>query len=116
LTRSEVEQFAETGRVDETIEFTPAAGGRLEYALVAGQDRVRAAIDGGRITIFLPQAAADEWVATDRVGIEGSQSLGDGRHLNILVEKDFACLDRRPGDEDLNAFAHPLSVVVAVDG
>jgi hypothetical protein len=113
LTRSEVKRFAKTGHVDETIEFGPAAGGRLVYELAAGGECVAAAITAGRISIFVPREAADDWTKTERVGISGEQAIGGGRQLSILVEKDFACLEPRPGDEDADAFAHPLSVVGA---
>jgi hypothetical protein len=40
------------------------------------------------------------------VGIAAEQPLGtDAGVLAILIEKDFACLDRR--DDDADAFPHP---------
>ena len=113
LTRTEIQQFAKTGQVDETIEFGPGADDCLVYELAASGEHVAAAITAGRISIFIPRETAADWTKTDRVGISGEQPLGGGRQLSILVEKDFACLEPRTGDEDADAFAHPLSVVGA---
>ena len=52
-------------------------------------------------------ALAKQWVESDQVGLEGEQSLGSANVLKILVEKDFTCLTKRKGDEDLDTFPHP---------
>ena len=40
--------------------------------------------------------------------ITAEQVLDDGGVLNILVEKDFACLAPREGEDESDMFPHPL--------
>jgi len=77
--------------------FQGAAAGWNTRWLPA-RDRVRAAIDGGRITIFLPQAAADEWVATDRSGPRAANySATVSVHIILFVDEGKIIL-RVPSD------------------
>ena len=100
LTRPEVDRLGDGGRVEEVTAFGP--GERLVYDVESSAEAsaVGARFADGRITVRIPAAAARTWAASDAVGISGTQGT-----LTILVEKDFACLDRR--DEDADAFPHP---------
>lgn len=106
LTRTEVNRFGETGRVEETVHFPN--GRRFIYAIVRSSDAgcLSAAFDGHETTVFMPQDWAQEWVDTERVGFENTCSLGEGV-LHLLIEKDFECLQKRPDEED--AFPNPLT-------
>lgn len=104
LTRGEVEAFGRDGRVEEAVRF--GAGVRLSYALERG-DALSARLDGARVVVTVPADVAREWCDTDRVAIEGSQPVGDGASLRLLVEKDFACLKTRSGESDADAFPNP---------
>jgi len=46
-------------------------------------------------------------VTTDVVGLSGKQHLGSGKHLSILIEKDFKCA-HSPDPQDPNAYPNPL--------
>jgi hypothetical protein len=94
--------------VEETIYFAPEASARLTYSLQ--QDRstnsptVRYA--DGRVSVLVPSDQAYVWGATDQVGIAEEISLGPLGSLFLLVEKDFACLDRSDEDNQ-DTFANP---------
>lgn len=107
LTRGEVAEFAERGSVDDSVQF--GAGSRLCYRLRSADDAadVSASFEGDIITITAPIAVGTAWTATDQVGIEGEQRTGSDGVLKILIEKDFTCLEPRPGGEDDDAFPHP---------
>ena len=110
LTKTEIAQFGETGLVEETVEFGTGENQRFVYALSAAEiGEPRAAFENNRMTVFLPRAQADEWARTNRVGIRAEQKLSENKFLQILVEKDFACLEERPGEDDADAFPHPLA-------
>ena len=47
------------------------------------------------------------WANSEQVSISGEQVLDDGEKLNILVEKDFACLAPREGEDESDMFEHP---------
>ncbi|MEZ5427594.1 MAG: hypothetical protein R2747_15095 [Pyrinomonadaceae bacterium] len=109
LTQSEIENFGRTGLIEETVEFGPLPRQRLVYAL-ASSDRageVFGRYDGGKITIVVPQATAENWASTDEVGITGEQDLGESGILRILIEKDFACLTERPFEDESDNFPNP---------
>ncbi len=39
--------------------------------------------------------------------MKGEQLLDDGSMLDILVEKDFACLTKREGEDESDMYPHP---------
>jgi hypothetical protein len=49
---------------------------------------------------------ANTWCSTDLVGISESVSLGSLGSLDLLIEKDFACLDLSD-EENQDTFANP---------
>jgi hypothetical protein len=109
LTRGEVDELSREGSVRATVSFP--GGASLEYALetssMTGQPRANYSSD--RLVVQIPQAEARQWAQTEQVSISAAQPLGDGdRSLSILVEKDFACLAPREGEDDTDMFPHPL--------
>jgi hypothetical protein len=106
LTRKEVDTLRDTGRVSAAVSF--ADGSCLEYSVetstLTGQPRANYSVDG--LAVQIPQATARQWAATDEVSITGTQPLENGE-LAILVEKDFACLAPREGDDETDLFPHP---------
>lgn len=109
LTQSEVEELGRSGQVEDAIEFGGAANEKLTYALVssARAAEIGSKYDNGKIAVIIPQAIADEWIRSERTGIGGEQTLGEGKSLKILIEKDFACLSERAGEDESDNFPHP---------
>jgi hypothetical protein len=108
VSRSELAQFVESGRLEDTIYFGRETDAALTYVLV--RDEVREAIDveysPSRVSVFLPGAEVHVWSAIGQVGVGGDVDLGSRGTLSVLVEKDFACLDR--GDaENADTFPNP---------
>jgi hypothetical protein len=111
LTQSEVAEFAETGKVEDRIEFGGESNTHLSYAVTSksGAEKVSAKLEDGRISVIIPTTVADKWSQTEQVGIRGEQSLPSGKTLRILIEKDFACLTPRPEEDESDNFPHPKS-------
>jgi hypothetical protein len=109
LSRGEVSELAERGEVREAIAFGPAAGERLGYAIVLSEDakETSARLSGGSVEVVVPGKLAREWATSETVGFEAEQRVGEGLSLSILVEKDFACLTPRKGEDDTDAFPNP---------
>ena len=109
LTQTETARFAETGRVEETIEFGLKARQQFIYALEAASEieEIQATFENNRITVLIPKRRADEWTRTAQVAMEAEQTIGGGKSLRLLIEKDFACLEARAGEDDRDAFPHP---------
>jgi hypothetical protein len=102
LSQSEVARLDETGRVEDSIEFSP--GTELLYAIEAGTTpSIIATFDNGHIRVVVPNALAKEWIGSDQTGIEASAGT-----LKVLIEKDFQCLHREP-DPGEDSFPNPLA-------
>lgn len=106
VTQSELEEIAMDGEVREIVDFGDA---RLIYALVRGahDSEPSASFRDDVITLRLPAGTLQEWVHTNRVSIRATQRLDNGGELHLLVEKDFACLEPRPGEDESDMFPHP---------
>ncbi len=109
LKQGEVASLANGGVVEETTPFGSGAGGRLRYALVADEavTRMTATYADGSIVVTVPAGDARRWATSDEVGLSADQDVGGGDPLRILVEKDFACLEPRAGEDDRDAYPNP---------
>lgn len=107
LTRSEVEALSHEGLVASKIEFP---GGRsFDYVVESSPASVNpgAFLSENVLTVNLPESMVLAWASTEQVSIVGEQLLDDGQTLNILVEKDFACLVPREDEDDSEMFENP---------
>jgi hypothetical protein len=104
LTRSEVDRFAADGRVEESVDFGPDKP-KFNYVLesVPAADGAFAEFANNTVFVFVPEDEARMWVRSEQVGIESSEVSG----LRVLIEKDFACLQARPGENEADAFPNP---------
>lgn len=109
LTRSEVARFGDVGRVEESVEFGGTSAGQLVYVLESVIDiqAINATYDDKCIVVRVPREQAELWTSSNQVGIEGEQALENGKFLRILIEKDFACLDHRENEDEVDAYPHP---------
>jgi hypothetical protein len=110
LSQKEVEQFAKTGVFEDSIKFGTGADERLVYALERSEtaSELTAAREGDTITVSVPLILANSWTNTDEVALQGEQKIEDDR-LAILVEKDFQCLHKRPGEDESNNYPNPAA-------
>ena len=110
LTMSEVDQFDTAGKVEEIVEFgfaKPNLGYQLHRS--TEDDGTSAKFEDNLLRITISKKEADDWIKSDRVGIDAVQGIGDGRLLQILVEKDYACLTPRANEDESDAFSNPLA-------
>jgi hypothetical protein len=110
ISRSDLTRFLETGLFEETVYFGREAGAELTYALA--RDNSRQAVDveslPHRVEVIIPGEAAQTWATTDQVGISADIDLGTRGTLSVLIEKDFACLDRS-AEDNADSFPNPLA-------
>ena len=109
LSQSDVQRFRESGLVEEVLSVGTGRDEAFSYSLrrSAESGPISAALESNRLIISMPAEEAADWTGTERVGVTGSQASADGLEISILVEKDFACLTPRSGDEDIDSFPHP---------
>ncbi|MGB0124151.1 MAG: hypothetical protein WA419_05045 [Silvibacterium sp.] len=108
VSRSEVARLLAGDCLEETIHFAPEAGAKFTYALQQEPSVSRPTVQYtvNKVTILIPADQANEWGITDQVGIAENISLGDRGSLALLIEKDFACLDRSEEDKE-DTFPNP---------
>ena len=95
------------GRVRASVSFAGGAG--LVYVCEASQtaSEPAATFDGTTLAVQLPAETVARWAGSEQVSISGEQRLDGEDHLALLVEKDFACLAPREGEDESDMFAHP---------
>jgi hypothetical protein len=110
LSQSEITDFGSLGSITDTISFSPVPGNSLRYSIVAaGKQKIGAQFKGNHIKILIPEALAKEWVESNRVSLSESKKIGNDETLSILIEKDFQCLHKRPGEDEMDNFPNPLA-------
>ena len=112
VSRSELTLFRAGGRIEETIHFTAAPEANLTYALESALQPSPVTVRYGsrEVTVILSEERARIWEAPSEVGVYTTLDIGGAGSLEVVVEKDFACIDR--SDEDkTDMFANPNSGV-----
>ena len=112
LSQTDVKRFTENGMTEEVVRIGMRDGEAFSFRLQRSETarQTTAIFADNCLTVSVPFAVAKDWAVTDAVGIEASQPLGDDSQLSILIEKDFACLTPRLGDDDKDSFPHPDSL------
>lgn len=107
LERSEVDTLRDVGMVSAKTGFP---GGRdFGYVVESSPASVNpgAVLSDSTVTVRLPESAVQAWANSEQVSIVGEQRLAEGDILSILVEKDFACLAPREGEDESDMYPHP---------
>ena len=107
LDRRDIERLIDEGRVDDAVRFGP--GLAFSYAVERGpapRECPMASYTAGSLLIRIDPEDAEDWLAGDRVGFDHQQPV-DGGVVRVLLEKDFACIDRPLGGEADDAYAFP---------
>jgi hypothetical protein len=108
ISRSEVARLLARDCLEETIHFAPQASAKFTYTLQQESSVSAPTVQyaENRVAILIPADQANTWGVTDQVGIAENISLGAFGSLALLIEKDFACLDRSEEDNQ-DTFANP---------
>ena len=109
IKRSEAEKKAIAAIKKLGGKVTFAADSRLVYCVESSPACVdpAARFVDGELLVRLPEAIVVQWADSDEISIEATQSLDDGDSLKILIEKDFACLTPREGEDESDLYPHP---------
>ena len=103
LSRSEVERFHQTGRVEEAMQFP--GGAALTWSLQSSSSVVAPQVlyKDSSIHVLVPATQASLWALSNEVGI---YCPADSASPALSIEKDFQCLHEAPS---LDAFPNPAS-------
>jgi hypothetical protein len=101
LSKAEVEKLGDTGYIEEHACF---GSNRFVYALRTElhANELSASFDEGKITMYIPASFIKDWAVNEVVGFEGMMAVSHAESLQLLVEKDFQCLDQTIEDQSDN--------------
>ncbi len=104
LTQSEVGRIAARLDVESVCRFPDGAA--LTYALVvADVPVIDARFGDDRVEVALPRVDATRWATTNDVTLR--RDPDDNHGIQILVEKDFACIEPRDSDDAADLYPNP---------
>jgi len=106
LSQGEMRALAEQGEVEDRVSFP--GGAALRYRLRVDNNiiSISASYDNNVISILVPRTLSEHWCGTDLVTLSASQPLAAGE-LRLVLEKDWACLAPREGEDESDNFPHP---------
>ena len=113
VSRSDLVRLMQSGRIEETIRFAPQPDATLTYALEcsSAQKEMSVRYQAQKVTVLLSLEEARRWSEGDEVGLYCKCNIGEREVLELMVEKDFACLNGADADND-DAFPNPNHGVV----
>ncbi len=105
LSIPDIEELSTDGIVSEEINFGIT---QLKYSLrYSESEQIEASFLDNQILITIPETTGRKWVSGNQVGLSADQPLPGGDTLHLLIEKDFACLKPRPGEDENELFPNP---------
>ena len=111
LSRNEVDSVGRGKEVGESTSFP--GGGKLQYVLKQTPSETTVIKtnegDDSWIKVLVDENKARQWAKSEEVGLFGAEPLILGS-FELLIEKDFACLNPRDGGEDSDSFPNPATV------
>ena len=112
ITRSEVDRLVNDGRIEETTWLGRDDGSRISYVLEheAGAKAVDLRFNPPVLAVVVPTSQVREWATSDEVGIYTRLDLGVRGAVDLVIEKDFACL-HGTDEENEDAFPNPNMAV-----
>jgi hypothetical protein len=110
VSRSELARFLSGEAIQETVRFAPEPEARLTYQLSSIEQGppVEVHYSTQTITVILSKQQALDWSLEKEVGVYTTLDIGAAGTLEVVIEKDFACLDRSDAD-NVDTFANPLA-------
>lgn len=108
LSQTDVSQFRQRGFIQDTIVFGIETHQKLTYRLATHEgSTIEVSYDQEMITVFVPISIGNEWAQSKQVGFSTTLVIDEENVLSILVEKDFQCMQPRPGEDESDLYAHP---------
>lgn len=109
LTRSEVASAAAGDPIEAACQFGPGEQHTLKYRVMAHPDAdgIEASFEAGVVTVAVPRDRLLRWATSDAIGMRREAREAPSPSPSLLIEKDFACLKPREGEEDSDTFPNP---------
>ncbi|MEO6289627.1 MAG: hypothetical protein ABIO76_06890 [Ginsengibacter sp.] len=105
LSKSETELFAVKGYLEERTDF---ASSTFTYCVRSTEEKnLGADFIDGNITIYIPQHLLKQWAETNLISLDYNMPIDNNKHLYILLEKDFKCIDAVVNEDQSDYFENP---------
>jgi hypothetical protein len=108
LLRPEMERLATGDALEETMNFGPGAANTFTYTLSSNvsAETIHVRRHASGLNIIVPQERVLLWAREDQIGIYETIGFSDGRTLELVLEKDFACINGSES-ENVGTFQNP---------
>ncbi len=106
LTQGEIAALAAAGEVRERTEFP---GGAVLTYRVSSQNKIKeisVRYENNLIDFQIPEALCAQWCGTEQVTLSAAAPVASGT-VQVVLEKDFACLVPRAGEDESDHFPNP---------
>lgn len=108
LTQKEVRQLADEGQVCCTTDFGNGMLFTYQISKLDGISDLSASFENNVIAVSVPEEKAMHWANSEEISLLAEQNNKSASPLRLLIEKDFACLVVRQGEDDSDAFPNPI--------
>jgi len=110
VNRPDLEALRRDGSIEHHLAIAP--GKALVYRLAIGAaTEITAELinagDGCCVTVWLPHEQAERWYDDAEVSLSEVRTIAGQAPLELLIEKDFACLVPRQGEDQSTYFVNP---------
>lgn len=99
IRKSELAKLATDKRIEESINLGDQVVFKFALALEEHLEQMTASLRNNNLLLSIPKEVGEQWIATNQVGIEATLKVSETEILQLLVEKDFPCLDRENEDK-----------------
>lgn len=104
LSQTEIKTLESEHQVSGKINFSNS---EFIYSLIINdsEEDVSTEFENGHLKVKLSKTIATDWIESEQVDIRNA----DESSIKILIEKDFQCLHKRPGEDESDSFPNPLA-------
>lgn len=105
LSKSEVTTFAGEGFLEERTTFNNSV---FRYAVISTDNKnMSAEFIKENIILYVPKHLLEMWATTTQVSIVYDHPVSNGIFLNLLLEKDFKCIEAVANEDQSDFFDNP---------
>ena len=104
-----MEHLCREGFIEEITNFP-----NLDFAYevkVAKTEQLNIHFSDNKITLKISDSLIQNWETNNRVGFSHSVVTSNGKTIDVLLEKDFTCLEDR-GEDESNNYPNPKSLAL----
>lgn len=109
LSQGEMRALAERGEVEDRVSFPGGAGLSYRLRVDKNNDVISSSYRNNLIEVLVPATLSERWYGTDLVTLSATEAIAGGE-LRLVLEKDWACLTPREGEDESDNFPHPGSI------